>query len=79
MTAPSAPLIPVVKLIKDVCYSPQHPSGVDANRMNISDLSTDIETIAALGGYEDEDAVVSDTVRELLRQRPRLPLFVAVE
>ena len=47
--------------------------------MNISDLSTDIETIAALGGYEDEDAVVSDTVRELLRQRPRLPLFVAVE
>ena len=45
----------------------------------MSDLSTDIETIAALGGYEDKDAVVSDTVRELLRQRPRFPLFVAVE
>jgi predicted HTH domain antitoxin len=45
----------------------------------MSGLNTDIETIAALGGYENEDAVITDAVRELLRQRPELRLSVAVE
>lgn len=47
--------------------------------IDMSELNTDLDTIAAIGGYENTDAVVSDAVRELLRQRPELRLSVAVE
>lgn len=42
-------------------------------------LRTDIETITALGGYENEDAVIDDALRELLRQRPELRVSLAIE
>lgn len=42
-------------------------------------FAKDIETIAAVGGYEDEDDVLEDAVRELLRRRPELRLSLAVE
>lgn len=45
----------------------------------MTELSNDLETIAAIGGYENTDAVVTDAVRELLRQRPELRLSVAIE
>jgi predicted HTH domain antitoxin len=45
----------------------------------MSDLRTDLETIATIGGYENTDAVVAEAVRELLRQRPELRVSVAVE
>jgi predicted HTH domain antitoxin len=45
----------------------------------MTELSGDLETIAAIGGCENTDAVVSDAVRELLRQRSKLHLSVAVE
>ena len=46
---------------------------------HMSEPDTDIETIATLGGYESADAVITDAVRELLRQRPELRLSLAVE
>lgn len=45
----------------------------------MADLSDDIETIAAAGGYDDRDAVIDAAIRELLRRRPELRLSVAVE
>lgn len=45
----------------------------------MAELSEDIEMIVAAGGYEDEDAVVDDALRELLRRRPDLRLSVAIE
>ena len=45
----------------------------------MSELAEDIETIAAVGGYETSDAVVEDAVRELLRRRPELRVSLAVE
>ena len=37
---------------------------------DMSESGMDIETIAKLGGYENEDAVIDEAVRELFRQRP---------
>jgi len=45
----------------------------------MSELAEDIDTIAAVGGYENTDAVVADAVRELLRRRPELRVSLAVE
>lgn len=42
-------------------------------------FTKDIELIAAVGGYEDEDDVLEDALRELLRRRPKLRLSLAVE
>jgi predicted HTH domain antitoxin len=45
----------------------------------MTELAENIETIAAVGGYEDADAVVDEAVRELLRRRPQLRLSLAIE
>ena len=42
-------------------------------------LTDDVDTIAAVGGYEDTDAVLEDAVRELLRKRPELRTSLAIE
>ena len=46
---------------------------------DMSESGMDIETIGKLGGYENEDAVIDEAVRELLRQRPALRISVAVK
>ena len=45
----------------------------------MSSFANDIETIAAVGGYENTDDVLDDAVRELLRQRPELRTSLAIE
>lgn len=42
-------------------------------------FAKDVETIAAVGGYDDPDDVLEDAVRELLRRRPELRTSLAVE
>lgn len=42
-------------------------------------FANDIEIIATVGEYEDEDDVLEDAVRELLRHRPALRTSLAVE
>lgn len=45
----------------------------------MTDLTDDVDTIAAVGGYEDADAVLEEAVRELLRRRPELRTALAIE
>lgn len=45
----------------------------------MSSFASDIETIAAVGGYDSTDDVLDDAVRELLRQRPALRTSLAIE
>ncbi|MDJ1434231.1 UPF0175 family protein [Halostagnicola sp. A-GB9-2] len=45
----------------------------------MSHFSDDVETIAAVGGYDDTDDVLEDAVRELLRRRPELRTSLAIE
>ncbi|MHC3437923.1 UPF0175 family protein [Natrialbaceae archaeon A-gly3] len=42
-------------------------------------FANDVETIAAVGGYEDADDVLEEAVRELLRRRPELRTSLAIE
>lgn len=45
----------------------------------MTSFANDVETIAAVGGYDDADDVLEDAVRELLRRRPELRTSLAVE
>ncbi|WP_096389031.1 UPF0175 family protein [Halopenitus persicus] len=45
----------------------------------MSGLEADLDAIAAVGDYDDTDAVIEEAVRELLRRRPELRLSLAVE
>ena len=46
---------------------------------DMADAGGDLETIAALGGYEDTDAVLADALRAFLRHRPELRRELAIE
>ncbi|THE65662.1 UPF0175 family protein [Salinadaptatus halalkaliphilus] len=45
----------------------------------MTNLADDVDTIAAVGGYDDATDVLEDAVRELLRRRPELRTSLAVE